>query len=82
MVSSSVSAFPLYRRQKLVGGIASVLQSKNGEDATIFWRETAKQLLRQLLSSGVEAAAAEEEVRKLFYTVMDQMHRGAARAGA
>ena len=48
MCDSNISAFPLHRRRKLVEGIARVLESKDGEDANAFWRNTAKAILVQL----------------------------------
>jgi hypothetical protein len=80
--SSSVVAFPLYRRQKLVNGISSVLRAKQGDDATLFWRETAKHLLQQLLASGVQQQAAEQEVRQLLYAALRELEDDPARAGA
>lgn len=56
---SNVVAFPLHRRQTWVQSIARVLASKNGEDANLFWRNTAKEILGQLSAYGLEAEAAE-----------------------
>lgn len=69
-MGSDIVAFPLFRRQKLVRDIGKILQSKQGDDATLFWRETAKGLLRQLAKNGVPAQQAENEVRRLLYAVM------------
>jgi hypothetical protein len=73
LVSSTVKAFPLYRRQKLLGDIASELQSKQGEEASRYWRETAKELLQRLSDQGVDSASAQEEVRTLLYAVLAEM---------
>jgi hypothetical protein len=70
---SNLVAFPLHRRQKLVEGLARVLASKNGEEANVFWRNTAKQILGQLSAHGLEAEAAEQEVRTLLHTVLTVM---------
>jgi hypothetical protein len=70
---SNLVAFPLHRRQKLVEGLARVLASKNGEEANVFWRNTAKQILGQLSAYGLEAEAAEQEVRTLLHTVLKVM---------
>lgn len=72
-MSSGVVAFPLCRQRKLLSGIANVLRSKQGETATLFWRETAQSLLKQLAANGVELAAAEEEVRSLLYAVLAEI---------
>ena len=77
---SSVRAFPLSRRAGLVNGLVHVLQSKHGEDANLFWRDTAKELLRQLTAVGVEMERAQEEVRDLFYRVLAEMQADRAKA--
>lgn len=82
MTESIVVAFPLYRRQKLLNGIAGVLRAKHGEEATLFWRETAKQLLNQLIADGVEKDGAEEEVRQLLYAALRQVEDDESRAGS
>ena len=74
---STVVAFPLRCQQKLLRGIAAVLGSKQGEEATLFWRETAKALLQNLVERGVDAHLAEDEVRDLFYAVMAEIEMGA-----
>jgi hypothetical protein len=70
---SNVVAFPLHRQQKWVQSIARVLASKNGEDANLFWRNTAKEILGQLSAYGVEEEAAEQQVRKLLHTVLNEI---------
>ncbi len=79
-MSSNVVTFPLHRRRKLLSGIAHVLRSKHGAEATLFWRETAKGLLRQLTAEGVEPQAAEQEVRNLLYAVLAEIEADAATA--
>lgn len=79
-MSTVVVAFPLHRQQKLVSGIADALRSKQGEEATLFWRETAKRLLRQLAESGVAIRSAEDQVRNLLYAVMAEIEAGAIEA--
>lgn len=74
---STVTAFPLSRQQKLLKSIAAVLTSKQGEEATLFWRETAKALLQNLVERGVDGQSAEDEVRDLFYAVMAEMETNA-----
>ncbi|WP_352493526.1 MULTISPECIES: DUF6074 family protein [unclassified Mesorhizobium] len=77
---SNISAFPLYRRRKLVEEIARVLESKNGEDANAFWRSTAKTILLQLSESGVASRLAELEVGSLLHAVLgDIASRSAAK---
>ncbi|RWC01428.1 DUF6074 family protein [Mesorhizobium sp.] len=73
MCDSNISAFPLHRRRKLVEGIALVLESKNGEDANAFWRNTAKAILVQLSESGIAPGLAEQEVGTLLHAVLDHI---------
>lgn len=72
-MGSNVVAFPLCRQRKLVTGIAHMLHSKQGEAATLFWRETAQSLLQRLMASGLDRAAAEEQVRELLYAVLAEV---------
>jgi hypothetical protein len=78
--NAEVRAFPLHRQRKLVSGIARVLGSKQGEEATLFWRETAKSLLQRLIENGVQQAAAEDEVRALLHVVLSELETDAATA--
>jgi hypothetical protein len=78
--NAEVRAFPLHRQRKLVSGIARVLGAKQGEDATRFWRDTAKGLLQRLTANGVGQQAAEEEVRGLLYAVLSELEINAAEA--
>lgn len=71
-----VVAFPLYRRGKLVTGIAGVLRAKHGEEANVFWRETAKALIQQLVASGVGNGPAQDEVRALLHAVVMELQTG------
>ncbi|MCV3241758.1 DUF6074 family protein [Mesorhizobium sp. ZC-5] len=75
MGHSKLVAFPLHRRQKWVEGIARVLASKNGEEANVFWRNTAKEILGQLSAYGLETETAEQEIRMLLRTVLKEMGR-------
>lgn len=79
MCDSNITAFPLHRRRKLVEGIARVLKSKDGEDANVFWRNTAKQILVQLSESGISPTLAKQEVVTLLHAVLDDI---AVRSGA
>lgn len=79
-MSPSVIAFPLHRQHTLVSGIAGLLGAKHGEDATLFWRQTARDLLRQLGDNGVDPKSAENEVRSLLYAVIAQMEESALKA--
>lgn len=79
-MNAVVVAFPLHRQQKLVRGIAHVLRSKQGDDATLFWKETAKGLLRQLAQNGVAIGSAEDQVRSLLYAVIAEIEADAAQA--
>lgn len=79
-MSSNIAAFPLCRQRKLLSGIADVLRSKQGETATLFWRETAQTLLRQLAANGIGLAEAEEEVRNLLYAALAEIEADAALA--
>ena len=81
-MNSKVAAFPLSRRRKLVSGIANVLRSKQGEMATLFWRQTAQGLLRELAANEIDLAAAEVEVRNLLYAVLAEIEAHAVSAKA
>ncbi|OBQ74027.1 MULTISPECIES: DUF6074 family protein [Mesorhizobium] len=70
MGDSSISAFPLHRRRKLVEGIARVLESKNGEDANAFWRSTVKTILVQLSQLGIAPGLAEQEIGTLLRAIL------------
>ncbi|KUM26987.1 hypothetical protein AU467_18655 [Mesorhizobium loti] len=73
MCDSNISAFPLHRRRKLVEAIARILESKNGEDAKAFWRNTARQILVQLSGSGIAPRLAEQEVGTLLHAVLSDI---------
>lgn len=79
-MGSEIIAFPLHRRRKLVSDLVCVLSSKHGDDATAFWRETAKTLLRQLATAGVENDDAQDQVRSLLYAVVSEMEADAVKA--
>jgi hypothetical protein len=79
---SNLVAFPLHRQQKLVNGLARVLETKNGEEANAFWRHTAKQILSQLSDCGLGGEAAEQEVRTLLHTVLKEMDTRSAASSA
>lgn len=72
-MESQIIAFPLHRRRKLVANLASILRSKHGHEATLFWRDTAKTLLRQLSSAGIAIENAEDQVRRLLYAVVAEI---------
>ena len=74
---STIAAFPLSGQHKLLKGIAAILASKQGEDATLFWRETAKALMQNLVERGVDAQSAEDEVRDLLYAVLAEVETDA-----
>lgn len=57
--------------QEVIEGLAA----HQHEAATTFWRQMAKELLRQLTAAGVSLEAAQQEVRTLLYTALDEMHR-------
>lgn len=76
-MGSEIIAFPLHRRRKLIADLARILQSKQGHEATLFWRETAKTLLQQLVSSGVTSDRAEDQVRSLLYAIVSAMEADA-----
>ncbi|MET3524194.1 hypothetical protein ABID25_006064 [Mesorhizobium abyssinicae] len=57
----------------MVEGIARVLKSKNGEDANVFWRNTAKQILVHLSESGIAPILAKQEVVTLLHAVLDDI---------
>jgi hypothetical protein len=71
----NVVLFPLHRRGDLVQELVEGLSRKNHEEANIFWREAAKQLLADATASGVPAEQARDEVRMLFYAALDQMQQ-------
>ncbi|WP_353682873.1 DUF6074 family protein [Mesorhizobium sp.] len=66
---------PLYRQRRIVSVVAEALSSKDGEHVNRFLRQTARNLLRQLVASGVAVETAEEEVRMLLYVVLGEMQR-------
>jgi len=74
-MSSSVVAFPLFRHQKLLTGVVHVLRVKQGDEANSAWKEIAKELLGRLKKSGVEANAAEAEVRNLLYAALAEIKK-------
>lgn len=73
----SVVVFPLHRRRDLVSGVSRVLGAKNGEAANVYWRRTAKRLLRLMMGLGVTQEAAEIEVRKFLHAVLREIHLAA-----
>jgi len=79
-MSSSVVAFPLYRYQKLLTGVVHILRVKHGDEANSAWKKMAKELLGHLTDSGVEAEAAEAEVRHLLYAALAEIKNDAATA--
>lgn len=78
MTQASVVPFPLCRRRKLVDSLACELREKQGADADVFWKATAKQLLRQLVTTGVSLEAAQCEVRSLLSVVVRELRRDPA----
>jgi hypothetical protein len=80
-MSASVVTFPLYRRQTLLSRIAHALRVKHGEEARLFWRETAGDLLSQLTESGVGPGMAEEEVRNLLYAALAEIEKDTTSVG-
>ncbi|MEO3386669.1 DUF6074 family protein [Mesorhizobium sp. CAU 1741] len=72
-MGSEIVAFPLHRRRTLVTDLARVLQSKEGQAATLFWRDTAKDLLSRLTRSGISVQSAEDQVRSLLYAVVAEI---------
>ena len=79
-MSSSVIAFPLHRHQKLLTGVVHVLRVKQGDEANSAWKEIAKELLGHLTDRGVDANAAEAEVRNLLYAALAEIKKDAATA--
>ena len=73
----SVVAFPFHRRRDLVSGVARVLGNKHGEAANIYWRRTAKRLLRLAMGMGLEREAAESEIRALLHAVLREIQHNA-----
>jgi hypothetical protein len=80
IMSSVVIAFPLHRRQRLLNGVIHLLRAKQGDAANSTWREIAKELLSQLAASGVEADAAEDEVRNLLHVALSKIETDATTA--
>ena len=79
-MSTATRAFPLYRRRNLVREVIEGLAARQHDDASMFWRSLAKDLLRQLTSAGVSLDAAQQEVRLLLYAALEEMHRESATA--
>lgn len=75
-----VAAFPLHRRRYLVEEVSRGLAVYQREEATSYWRDKAKELLRQLMATGISLEAAQKEVRELLYAALNEMHRENMRA--
>ncbi len=73
----SVVAFPFHRRRDLVVGVARVLGNKHGEAANLYWRRTAKRLLRMAMGMGMEREAAESDIRALLHAVLREIQHNA-----
>ena len=73
----SVVAFPLHRRRDLVQGVARVLGGLHGERANVYWRRTAKRLLRLTMGMGLAREDAENEIRALLHAVLGEIQRTA-----
>lgn len=73
----SVVAFPFHRRRDLVVGVARVLGNKNGEAANIYWRRTAKRLLRLAMGTGMDRETAENDIRALLHAVLREIQHNA-----
>ncbi|WP_274426175.1 DUF6074 family protein [Chelativorans sp. YIM 93263] len=74
----NVVAFPLYRRRDWVQELARGLSVRGHEEANLFWRAFAKQMLEQLTACGVPMEEAREEVRNFFYVALDEMQSAIA----
>lgn len=79
-MSTVTRAFPLHRRRNLVREVIEGLTSRQHDDASLYWRNLAKELLRQLTAAGVSLDAAQQEVRMLLYAALEEMHRQTASA--
>lgn len=73
----SVVAFPFHRRRDLVVGVARVLGNKHGEAANVYWRRTAKRLLRMAMGMGMDREAAENDIRALLHAVLREIQSNA-----
>lgn len=71
----SVVAFPISREVSTVRLIADTIGRLHGEDAVIFWRETASHLLSVAIERGYETEAARHEVRRFFDAVQLTLHK-------
>lgn len=69
----SVHVFPLAYRQSLVHKIARELCSLNSGSADKYWRDTAKRLLVDLGETGIPREEAEQQVRLLFFAVLETL---------
>lgn len=58
MQSAELFAFPVERRGALVRTTARELRTLNGEHANRYWRNAARGLYQDLVSHGLEDAAA------------------------
>lgn len=79
-MGSEIIAFPLHRRRHLIIELASALRAKHGQEATQFWRDTAKKLLHQLSLTGVAIEDAQDQVRNLLYAVIAEMEADTMKA--
>jgi hypothetical protein len=74
-MSVCVAAFPLHRRRNLVEEVSRGLSQYQRDEAASYWRGTAKELLRQLVATGISLETAQQEVRQLLYAALDEMQR-------
>ncbi|MCT7375081.1 DUF6074 family protein [Chelativorans salis] len=76
----SVLVFPLYRQRDLVNKVVEGLSKRHHNEANLYWRGMAKQLLAHLTASGVAVEPAQEQIRMLFYTALDEMQTASLHA--
>jgi hypothetical protein len=73
--SAVVFSFPIDRRVSLVRETARALFERNGEDANLYWRETARSLFMELVDQGRDGPAARREVLRFFEAVQEEFRR-------
>ncbi|MBN9222841.1 MAG: hypothetical protein J0I79_33330 [Mesorhizobium sp.] len=76
MSPEKVRAFPIDRQVFLVREVAAKLGNLHGESATSFWKAKAAELLDLVVGSGKDRASANDEVRRFFLAVQQELLAG------
>jgi len=73
MQSAELFLFPIDRRASLIRNTARALCELHGEPANAFWRQTARDLYRELLAIGNDDASARAEISRFSDSVQCEM---------